>query len=361
MPEGAVNHYKADLRAIQFTLYEHLHVEQLFAHEAFSHLSREECDATIEQCLRFVNEYTGPLNGPADRVGCVLEDGVVRTPAGFKEAWRKLYDLGFMSFAMPLDAGGFGGPHAIGVVLEELESGANTAFTMYQGLTHGAADVIEGLRAARAQATLPAADDGRTLLGDDVPLGAARRLRRRRDEDTCEARRRQRLRDHRHEVLDLGRRPRPHREHHPPRARTHRGGAGGHEGALALHRAEGLGERRRLAREAERRRHRVDRAQARHPRLGDGRPQLRRERRLPRHPRRPRAAHGDAADVPHDERRPHRGRRTGAVGRVDGVPERASPTHASGCKARRPRTSRTRMRRAFRSSSTPTSAACFSR
>ena len=143
MPEAAVNHFKADLRAIQFTLYEHLHVEQLFAHEIFSHLSREECDATIEQCLRFVNEYTGPLNGPADRVGCVLEKGVVRTPAGFKAAWRKLFELGFMSFAMPLDAGGFGGPHAIGVVLEELESGANTAFTMYQGLTHGAADVIE--------------------------------------------------------------------------------------------------------------------------------------------------------------------------------------------------------------------------
>jgi alkylation response protein AidB-like acyl-CoA dehydrogenase len=143
MPGAAVNHYKADLRAIQFTLYEHLHVEQLFALAAFSHLSREECDATIDQCLRFVNEYTGPLNGPADRAGCVLENGVTRTPAGFKEAWRKLFELGFMSFPMPLDAGGFGGPHALTVVIEELQSGANTAFNMYQGLTHGAADLIE--------------------------------------------------------------------------------------------------------------------------------------------------------------------------------------------------------------------------
>ena len=143
MSGAAVNHYKADLRAIQFTLYDHLHVEQLFAHEAFSHLSRAEYDATIEQCLRFVNEYTGPLNGLADRAGCVLERGVVRTPAGFKEAWRKLFELGFMSFAMPLEAGGFGGPHAIAVVLEELQSGANTAFNMYPGLTHGAVDLIE--------------------------------------------------------------------------------------------------------------------------------------------------------------------------------------------------------------------------
>jgi len=143
MSGAAVNNYKADLRAIQFTLYEHLHVEQVFGLEAFSHLSREECDATIEQCLRFVNEFTGPLNGPADRVGCVLENGVTHTPAGFKEAWRKLFELGFMSFPMPLEAGGFGGPHSIAVVLEELQSGANTAFNMYPGPTHGAADLIE--------------------------------------------------------------------------------------------------------------------------------------------------------------------------------------------------------------------------
>src|SRR5262249_44871929 len=113
MSGAAVNNYKADLRAIQFTLYEHLHVEQVFEHETFSHLSREECDATVEQCLRFVNEFTGPLNGQADRVGCILEKGVTRTPSGFKEAWRKLFELGFMSFPMAIEAGGFGGPHAI--------------------------------------------------------------------------------------------------------------------------------------------------------------------------------------------------------------------------------------------------------
>jgi alkylation response protein AidB-like acyl-CoA dehydrogenase len=43
---------------------------------------------------------------------------------------------------MPQEAGGFGAPHAIEVILQELQSGANTAFNMYPGLTHGAADVI---------------------------------------------------------------------------------------------------------------------------------------------------------------------------------------------------------------------------
>jgi alkylation response protein AidB-like acyl-CoA dehydrogenase len=125
MPDAAPNAYKIDRRAIDFTLYEHLHVEQLFDTERFSHLSRAECDALLDQCSRFVT------------------DGTVHTPPGFKEAWNKLFDLGLVSFAMPVEAGGFGGPHAIEVILQELQSGANTAFNMYPGLTHGAADVIQ--------------------------------------------------------------------------------------------------------------------------------------------------------------------------------------------------------------------------
>ena len=52
------------------------------------------------------------------------------------------------------------------------------------------------------------------------------------------AERRRLLRDHRHQDLHLGRRARPRREHRPPRARPHRGRAGGHQGHLALRRAE---------------------------------------------------------------------------------------------------------------------------
>ncbi len=143
MADAALNYYKADLRAIRFTLYQHLRVQQVFEHERFSHISREECDAIIDQCLRFVTEMTGPLNGPGDRHGCRHENGNVTTPPGFREAWQKLFELGLMGFPMPQDAGGLGGPNAIAVILEELQSGANTAFNMYPGLTHGAADVIE--------------------------------------------------------------------------------------------------------------------------------------------------------------------------------------------------------------------------
>ncbi len=67
MSHAAVNFYKADLRSIQFTLFEHCASSSSSNMRPFSHLSRDECDAIIEQCLRFVTEVTGPLNGPADR------------------------------------------------------------------------------------------------------------------------------------------------------------------------------------------------------------------------------------------------------------------------------------------------------
>ena len=88
MTLAPANHYRADLRAIRFTLYEHLKVDRLFALEKFGHLSREECDAVIDQAYRFACEVTGPLNSSGDRAGARLEGGRVSTPPGSADAWR---------------------------------------------------------------------------------------------------------------------------------------------------------------------------------------------------------------------------------------------------------------------------------
>ena len=156
------NHFKADLRAIRFTLWDHLGTERLFKLERFAHLSREECDAVIDQAYRFATEVTGPLNSTGDRTGCHMEGGRVVTPPGFREAWRKLFEVGLMPFTIPAESGGFGGPSAVGVVLQELQSGANTAFQMYPGLTHGAADLMEHFALDEDRKRfLPAMLDGR--------------------------------------------------------------------------------------------------------------------------------------------------------------------------------------------------------
>jgi len=145
MGEG-VNFFKADLRSIEFTLYEHLRVQDLFEgdtyNDRYQHLTREECDTVLQQCHRYCNEVTGPLNGVADKTGCKLEDGQVITPAGFKEAWDQLYALGLPAFPVDLEHGGFQGPMSVSVALGELQCAANTSFNMYPALTHGAMELV---------------------------------------------------------------------------------------------------------------------------------------------------------------------------------------------------------------------------
>jgi alkylation response protein AidB-like acyl-CoA dehydrogenase len=162
MAEAAINFFKTDLRSIQFTLYEHIKIQQLFEHEFYSHLSRQECDQVIDQTVRYCNEVIGPLSQMADRIGCKLENGVVKTPPGYKEAWDKLYEMGVPNWRLTLEDGGFQGPSSIGVILAELQSGANTAFAMYPGLTHGAAELVAYFAQAQDKAKyLPPMLDGR--------------------------------------------------------------------------------------------------------------------------------------------------------------------------------------------------------
>jgi alkylation response protein AidB-like acyl-CoA dehydrogenase len=142
-PIQAINRYKADLRELNFLLFEQFHVDQLLGAEPFEAWGPDECRATLTECYRWVREVIGPLNAPADAEGCAVVDGKVVTPRGFKEAWRSLYDAGWKQIAVDTEYGGAAAPHSLQVLVEEMISGANTAFAMYSGLAFGAAELIE--------------------------------------------------------------------------------------------------------------------------------------------------------------------------------------------------------------------------
>jgi alkylation response protein AidB-like acyl-CoA dehydrogenase len=141
-PIQAHNRYKADLRELHFLLFEQFHIEELLGKPPFGSWGREECVSTLAECYRWVREVIGPLNSPADAEGCRVEAGRVITPRGFKEAWKSLYEAGWKQLAVDEQWGGAEAPHALQVLVEEMLSGANTAFGMYAGLAFGAAEVI---------------------------------------------------------------------------------------------------------------------------------------------------------------------------------------------------------------------------
>src|SRR3970282_2644853 len=73
--------------------------------------------AILEEAGRFFSEVMAPLNQIGDRQGSVLiEDGTVRTPDGFKEAYHKFVESGWAAAHLPEEWGGGGLPYMIGVV-----------------------------------------------------------------------------------------------------------------------------------------------------------------------------------------------------------------------------------------------------
>ena len=131
--------YTAPLRDMQFVLHELLEVEKQYQEmPRHSEANRELLDQVIEEGGRFCAEVLHPVNRSGDEEGCMLADGEVRTPKGFKAAWDAYVAAGWPSLAADPDFGGQGLPHTVQTAMQEMMNACNQAFTMYPGLTHGA-------------------------------------------------------------------------------------------------------------------------------------------------------------------------------------------------------------------------------
>jgi alkylation response protein AidB-like acyl-CoA dehydrogenase len=137
------NRYKADLRETKFLLFEQFGLESLLGKAPFENWGKDECSMVVDTVYDFCCEVLGPLNAVGDREGCRLEAGQVKTPTGFADAWKRLYEAGWKTLPAPVEYDGQGAPYVLTCAVEEFMCGANPAFNMYPGLTIGASEVIE--------------------------------------------------------------------------------------------------------------------------------------------------------------------------------------------------------------------------
>ena len=133
--------YTAPTRDMQFVLHEVLNVSEQST-PGYAELEPDFTKAVLEEAGKIASEVLMPLNAVGDTEGCVLENGVVRTPKGFKEAFEQMKEGGWTALDLPEEFGGQYMPYILGTAVGEMFSAANQAFTMYQGLTHGAASAI---------------------------------------------------------------------------------------------------------------------------------------------------------------------------------------------------------------------------
>ncbi len=134
--------YKAPLREYKFILHEVLGVDDIASLPGYEDATPEIFDAVLEEAGKFCEEQLFPINRSGDEEGCTFENGVVRTPKGFKEAYDGFCQGGWTALGADPAYGGQGLPHVLNLLVEEMICSTNMAFGMYPGLTAGAYNAI---------------------------------------------------------------------------------------------------------------------------------------------------------------------------------------------------------------------------
>ncbi len=96
----------------------------------------------LEEGGKFCAEQLHPINSSGDAEGSSLENGAVRTPSGFADAYRQFAAGGWTSLSADPAYGGQGLPFILQLWLDEMLSAANLSFGLFPGLTRGAAEAI---------------------------------------------------------------------------------------------------------------------------------------------------------------------------------------------------------------------------
>jgi len=133
--------YTAPVKDMQFLLHDVLKISETDI-RGYGDLDRSFTGAVLDEAAKVAHDVLAPLNQVGDREGCTLDNGVVRTPTGFKAAFETLRKGGWMALDTPVEFGGQGLPCLMYTVVNEMFVSANMAFNMYQGLTHGATSTI---------------------------------------------------------------------------------------------------------------------------------------------------------------------------------------------------------------------------
>ncbi|NDD88638.1 MAG: acyl-CoA dehydrogenase [Rhodobacteraceae bacterium] len=134
-------HYNAPTKDMQYVLNDVLDVKNSSI-PGYADLDADSLSAILEEAGKITSQVLAPLNAVGDQEGCHFENGVIRTPAGFKDAFEQVKEGGWTGIDCDPEFGGQGLPYLVGTAVGEMFASSNMAFGMYQGLTHGAYSAI---------------------------------------------------------------------------------------------------------------------------------------------------------------------------------------------------------------------------
>ncbi|MBI7053688.1 acyl-CoA dehydrogenase C-terminal domain-containing protein [Pseudomonas aeruginosa] len=135
MPE-----YNAPLRDMRFLLNDVFDAPALWQRlpRLAERIDADTADAILEEAAKVTGGLLAPLNRSGDEEGAQWQDGAVRTPAGFREAYATYAEGGWVGLTGNPAHGGMGMPKMLAVQFEEMIYAANASFSLYSTLSAGA-------------------------------------------------------------------------------------------------------------------------------------------------------------------------------------------------------------------------------
>ena len=132
----------ADRRDVDFVLHEQMEVTQLTQNDTFAEFNKKTIDLIVSEARSLAIKEIMPTQEPGDD-GCHFEGGTVTLPGRYGRAWELFMEGEWLAMADAPEWGGQGMPKTVSLAANEYFLGANVAFMLYHGLTHGAAKMIE--------------------------------------------------------------------------------------------------------------------------------------------------------------------------------------------------------------------------
>ena len=96
----------------------------------------------LDEAAKINQNLILPLAKIGDENPAILENGVVRTPPGYKEAYQKYIEDGWTSLSCDPKYGGQGMPKTVSAFFDEMLSSASLSFKLYSELSIGAYNCI---------------------------------------------------------------------------------------------------------------------------------------------------------------------------------------------------------------------------
>jgi 3-(methylthio)propanoyl-CoA dehydrogenase len=134
--------YQAPLKDMKFVLNELAGLAEVAKLPGYAEATADTVEAILEEASKFASGVLDPINYSGDQEGSKWAAGEVRTPKGFREAYKQFCEGGWNALPFEAEWGGQGLPRLVSTPVQEMWKSSNMSFSLCPLLTQGAIEAL---------------------------------------------------------------------------------------------------------------------------------------------------------------------------------------------------------------------------